>query len=266
MGDTISRSLRVPRYYLQISKHRFFSTIMKRGAPRGYPESEEDKRKRVAPSNARNKQPILDVITSYYPPGAEWQVLEVASGTGEHCAFFAKGMPKVQWQPTETAGHASLKFDPQDLDDIMQSINAYCEHLDNVHPAVELNASEKWAVTANHFDAVLVANMVHIAPFSATLGLFQGSSCTLRNGGLLFIYGPFAERGKPLSKGNYDFDAELREKNSMWGLCEVETLVRIAAESSLTWLKTHAMPANNLIIVFKKTQEKVKPSHTDAAL
>jgi len=51
---------------------------------------------------ARNRQPILDVLARALPLKA--LVLEIASGSGEHAAFFAdlpNGVPKVTGRKTK---------------------------------------------------------------------------------------------------------------------------------------------------------------------
>ena len=52
-----------------------------------------------APATARNREPILAVLSRILPSSG--LVLEVSSGTGEHAAFFAAALPHVIWQPTD---------------------------------------------------------------------------------------------------------------------------------------------------------------------
>ena len=47
---------------------------------------------------ARNREPILEVLRRVLPP--QGLVLEVASGRGEHAAYFAKMLPTLLWQRT----------------------------------------------------------------------------------------------------------------------------------------------------------------------
>ena len=51
------------------------------------------------PHVARNREPILAVLRRVLP--SEGLILEVASGSGEHAAYFAKSLPALTWQPAD---------------------------------------------------------------------------------------------------------------------------------------------------------------------
>src|SRR5580704_11981118 len=60
---------------------------------------ETSDRRLYFPHVARNREPILEVLRRVLPP--QGLVLEIASGGGEHAAYFASNLPGVIWQPTD---------------------------------------------------------------------------------------------------------------------------------------------------------------------
>ena len=55
--------------------------------------------RRSAPAALRNREPIAEVLAEWLPERG--LVLEIASGTGEHAAFFAERFPSLDWQPSD---------------------------------------------------------------------------------------------------------------------------------------------------------------------
>ena len=198
--------------------------------------------RRFAPATARNREPILAVLRRVLPEGA--QVLEIASGTGEHAVFFAEALRVASWQPTDA--------DPEAL----ASIDAWREHhhAARVKPALALDvAVEPWPTSAA--DAVVCINMIHISPWSACEALLRGANRLLRPGGMLFLYGPFRRGGEHTAPSNEDFDASLRERDPRWGVRDLEDVERSALDLGLALSEVAAMPANNFSVVFRKVPD-----------
>jgi SAM-dependent methyltransferase len=190
-----------------------------------------------APSAARNREPILQVLRGHLP--ASGLVLEVASGTGEHVVHFAAALPGLQWQPT----------DP--LPAHRASIDAWAADFANIQSAIPLDATASdWPL--QRADAVLCINMIHIAPWDAAEGLVAGASRILAPGGLLALYGPYRRAGQATEPGNAAFDADLRGRNPAWGLREVETVAALAAGCGFGAPSIMTMPANNLMLLLRR--------------
>lgn len=200
----------------------------------------EDAR-RYAPATIRNRGPILDLLKQCLPRSG--LVLEIASGSGEHITHFAAGLADTP-----------LQFQPSDPDAVARcSIDAWVAEtrLANIRPALALDAaSESWPVA--HADAVLCINMIHISPWSATIGLLRGAARTLPPGGLLYLYGPY-RRGGQMTPSNQDFDAALRSQNPAWGIRDLETVAELATECGFGAPTIETMPANNLSVMFRHT-------------
>jgi hypothetical protein len=99
--------------------------------------------------------------------------------------------------------------------------------------------------------AIVNINMIHIAPWSACLGLMAGAGRILSQGGVLYLYGPFKQGGRHTAASNAAFDESLRMQNSEWGVRDLDDVVAVAQNQHLSLVKTYAMPANNLSVIFQ---------------
>jgi hypothetical protein len=192
-----------------------------------------------APAALRNREPIAEVLAEWLPTSG--LVLEIASGTGEHVTFFAERFPALEWQPSD--------IHP----DALASIEAWREAtgLPNVLPPVGLDASSaSWP--AEHADAVLSINMVHISPWESALGLLSGAARTLPRGGPLILYGPWLGDGIRPVQSNLEFDSDLKRRNPAWGLRRVEDFSAAGEEQGFSLVQTRAMPANNLMLLLQR--------------
>jgi SAM-dependent methyltransferase len=194
--------------------------------------------RRNAPSALRNREPILDVLRRMLPPHGT--VLEIASGTGQHTAFFAAAFP-------------GLTFQPSDLDpEARASIAAWGAPLQNVRPPLAIDVTaERWKIT--RADAVLCINMIHIAPWEACEGLMRGVAHLLPPGGILYLYGPYRLDGRHTAPSNAAFDQSLRMQNPAWGVRDLEAVVAEADRHGLVLLERVPMPANNQSVVLRRS-------------
>ena len=201
----------------------------------------------------RNKVPIAEAfaprLRACAPTGGV--VVELACGTGQHCAHLSGELPDFAFLPT-------------DLDD--SAFDAVRHHASarNVRAPLVVDACDpEWSERVKRalpetfrehagadagVDAVLVVNMTHIAPWRATLGALAGAAAVVRSGGLLFVYGPFKRDGAHTSEGNATFDASLRDRNAEWGYRDIEAVIAEAERAGFGGAEIVSMPANNFAI------------------
>lgn len=190
-------------------------------------------------ATSRNRDAILAVLRGVLPTSG--LVLEIASGSGEHVVHFARAFPGLMFQPS----------DPEDA--ALQSIKAWTQDtgLANVRAPVMLDAtSERWPLAAA--DAILCINMIHIAPWRATEGLFHGAAKLLPGGAPLYLYGPYRRADVVTAPSNEAFDAGLKAQNEGWGLRDLETVADLACSAGFSAPAVTEMPANNLSVVFRR--------------
>jgi hypothetical protein len=190
-----------------------------------------------SPAAERNLVPILDVLKRVLP--VQGTALEIASGTGQHVAGFAQGLPGWTWQPSDAQ------------DDAFGSIAYWCAQaaVANVLPPLQLDVLAPWPL-AQAFDAIYCANMLHISPWTTCAALMGGAARHLAPQGVLMTYGPYLERNVPTAPGNLDFDADLRQRDAAWGIRQLDDVAQQASLVGLELRERVAMPANNLLLVF----------------
>jgi hypothetical protein len=121
--------------------------------------------------------------------------------------------------------------------------------LGNIRPAIGLDAkSERWPIS--YADAMLCINLIHIAPWLATVGLMRGAADILPIGGVLFLYGPFRRNGCHTALSNEAFDRDLRMRNPAWGVRDLEAVAALAEAHGFAQPAVEEMPANNLSLIF----------------
>ena len=195
--------------------------------------------RRHSPATERNGPPILRELQRVLP--ASGLLLEIASGTGQHAALCSAGLPGWHWQPSDFEAGA------------LPSIRAWCAGLARVHAPLQLDVlAPQWPGVPAQVDAVFCANMIHISPWACCEALMAGAARHLSPPGLLVTYGPYLEDGVVTSPGNLAFDTDLRARHPEWGLRRLDEVMRVAADVGLSLRERVAMPANNLLLVWRR--------------
>ncbi len=208
-------------------------------------ERETAGEKLFSPSAARNRDFIRDVFLTTMPN--EGRILEIGGGTGEHGVHIAGAARGLVWHTGDP--------DPVSRASIAAWIDdAGLENLKGPH-AIDVTA-KNWSVEREApFAGIVSINMIHIAPFEAAMGLFAGAGRLLEAGGSLFLYGPFSNKGVHSAPSNEAFDASLKSRDPRWGVRDIEhDIVPLAHKNAMALAELVEMPANNLSLVFRKTE------------
>lgn len=195
--------------------------------------------RRFAPSTARNREPILQVLRDLLPTTG--RVLEIASGAGEHAAYFADHFPDLTWQPSDADPEASPSI---------AAWAAQARH-GNVKPPLVLDVA-RWPWPLESAEAVICINMVHISPWACTEGLMRGAGAILQAGGLLYLYGPYRIDGQQTAPSNEQFEQWLKSLNPEFGVRDLADVQAEAARHGLELVQKIPMPSNNFSLVLRK--------------
>lgn len=201
--------------------------------------------RQFAPATTRNREAILAVLDRVLPD--QGTILEIGSGSGEHAIYFAPRLAGRHWLPSDAAP------------DKRMSIAAWmqAEPADNILKPVNINTTEHhWTIErvipTPRIVAIFSANMIHIAPWRACLGLMAGAGRILKPGQILVLYGPFFREGVQTAASNESFDDRLQVENPEWGLRDLEVVADAAASQGLDLAEVVEMPANNLSVIFRR--------------
>ena len=191
-----------------------------------------------APAVARNREPLREVLSTLLSPPN--RVLEIASGTGEHGAFFVHHLPGLTWQPSDKD------------DNLFPSILAWAAffHTDRVAQPLRLDITHPLPSSVCEYDTIFNANMLHISPWETCVGLMLSAGKYLPPGGQLILYGPYQLGDIPMEESNTLFNATLRARDPRWGIRNLDTVVTEAQRAGLELDQCIPMPANNHTVVF----------------
>lgn len=185
-----------------------------------------------------NKSYILNILKDAFSTHSN--VLEVGSGTGQHAVHFAKSLTHLIWQTS-------------DLIENHQGINLCIddEPSDNLKRPLTLDFSKPWPVEI--VDGIFTANTLHIVSEALVVSFLKGVGRHLENNGTLCIYGPFKYNGEFTSPSNAQFDLWLKNIDSNRGIRDIESILSLAKKEGLLLINDFDMPANNQLLVFKKS-------------
>jgi len=202
--------------------------------------------KPFSPACARNSEPIAQLLIPLLQETGS--VLEIGSGTGQHAVYLGARLPHLLWQTS-------------DLQENHRGIEQWIDEaaLPNVLPPLHLDVDQAaWPV--ERVGAVFTANTLHIVAWSSVQNMFSGVSRVLEENGFFCVYGPFRYDATHTSESNARFDASLRAQNPRSGIREFDEVRDLAQSHSMTLKHDHPMPANNRLLIFRKSAGSQNPT------
>ena len=199
------------------------------------------KKKLYSASAARNAPFILEVLSQYLPD--KGKVLEIASGTGQHCTYFAEAFCNLEWQPSE--------INPKRLD----SIQAYIKETNQVNIKMPLSldaTAENWAKEIDAYNVIIVINFFHLISNKEMKTLIRESSLALQTNSYFVIYGPFMRGGELTSDQDIKFHTSLIECDPDIGYKDDFDILDEIEANNLSPEAIIEMPSNNLMFIAKK--------------
>jgi len=198
-------------------------------------------KKLYSASAARNAPFILEVLSQYLPD--KGKVLELASGTGQHCKYFAEAFCNLEWQPSE--------INPKRFDSIQAHIKE--TNRANINMPLSLDATaENWAEELDVYNVIIAINIFHLISNKEMITLIRESSLALQNNSYFVIYGPFMRGGELTSVKDIQFHTSLIECDPDIGYKDDFDLLDEIEANNLSPEAIIEMPSNNLMFIAKK--------------
>ncbi|MAX65756.1 MAG: hypothetical protein CME66_02370 [Halobacteriovoraceae bacterium] len=187
----------------------------------------------------RNRDPILAVLKQYLDKGA---LLEIGAGTGQHAVYFAKEFPQLEWVCSDVQeNHAGIQAWMQEA------------KLPNLYGPKTLQIGKDDFPDKKPYQYVYSCNTLHIMSWKENKTLFKLLGKRLREGALVFFYGPFNYEGQYTSQSNKEFDQWLKHTHShLSAIRNFEDVHTAMNKNGFKLLQDHQMPANNRLLVFER--------------
>jgi len=192
----------------------------------------------------RNKDPILNILKKYLKN--KGRLMEIGSGTAEHAVYFANYFKHIEWICSDR------KKNLNQITNLLKEVK-----IKNLHGPYRLEIGSD-DFPKGRFDYVLTINTLHIMSWKENKTLFKLLGKRLREGSLVFFYGPFNVNHEYTSSGNQAFDELLKTRGSSSGIRNKEDICSSMEKSGFMLLKDYDMPANNKILVFERLQFQQK--------
>lgn len=196
--------------------------------------------KPFAASCERNRDPILAVLQDVVARFPRPRVLEIGCGTGQHGVYFAAALPALTWIMS-------------DREENHPGIIAWRDEaaLPNVEGPLTLDVNE-FPPIEPPVQVVFSANTAHIMSWDEVVHTIGGVGEALVGDGRFLLYGPFRREGRHTSPSNESFDHSLRQMNATMGIRDLEAIDEQARGAGLTLVTAHPMPANNLLVEWRR--------------
>ena len=205
-------------------------------------QAENIGKKKLHSSSAARNAPIISEVLSQYLPD-KGKVLEIASGTGQQCTYFAQAFCNLEWQPSE--------INPKCLD----SIKSYIKETDqvNINMPLSLDATTKnWAKEIDSYDVIIAINFFHLISNKEMKTLIRESSLALQTNSYFVVYGPFMRGGELTSDQDIKFHKSLIECDPDIGYKDDFDILDEIEANNLSPEAIIEMPSNNLMFIAKK--------------
>ncbi|KAL3758944.1 hypothetical protein ACHAWU_003015 [Discostella pseudostelligera] len=235
----------------------------------------------IFPQLIQQQQQQLHANTNSNDERPKIRVLELAAGCGVHTIHFvssflstfsSESVVDIEWHPSDPDLEARKSIDARvQLSNLNQHIlptNSWIlgtsggtacndggyrdtDGKAGAHQSGTIGNADEYAMHHEYFDLITCINMIHIAPWEATLGLMECAGKVLRKGGALLCYGPYKVDGVAV-ESNLRFDVSLRSKDPAWGVRNLEDVIDVAKRQGLEYVQKVEMPSNNLSVIFRK--------------